>query len=128
MCSCLEHVGHGGDAGRPSFDGGFFGGSATGAAIEACLGDLETCAQGSTDPRTCAEDAVTCIKTALGIPDDAGFSSRPHPSFDGGGFPFPSFDAGSFSGPTGHGSDDAGFPAKGGGKGGSGRDFDASWP
>jgi hypothetical protein len=103
MCSCLERIGHG-DGGRGdfAFDGGAF---AVDAAIEACLDDLRTCAQSTTDPRTCADEAITCVKAALGVPGDASPPSRP----------LPSFDAGSFPGRPGSGFDhDAGFPAKGG--------------
>jgi hypothetical protein len=133
MCSCLEHVGHDGDGGRGAFafDGGARGDSAIEAAIEACLDDLRTCAQSTTDPRTCAGDAIACVKAAIGIPADAGPPSRQPPSFDGGGRPFPSFDA-SFPGRPGSGFDgDSGFPAKGGTGPKSptgGRDTDAGWP
>jgi hypothetical protein len=128
MCSCLEHVGHDDDGGRgePTFDGGVRGHSAVDAAIEACLDDLRTCAQSTTDPRTCAGDAIACLKSAVGIPADASPPSRP--AFDGG-LPFPSFDAGSFPGRPGVGFDGGpGFPGKGGNGGIGGRDTDAGWP
>lgn len=131
MCSCLERVGHDDDGGRgaPTFDGGVRGNSAVDAAIEACLDDLRTCAQSTTDPRTCAGDAIACLRSAVGIPADASPPSRPHPTFDGGGLPFPSFDAGSFPGRPGVGFDGgSGFPAKGGKGGSGGRDTDAGWP
>jgi hypothetical protein len=134
MCSCLEHVGHDDDGGRgdPAFDGGVRGNSAVDAAIAACLDDLRTCAQSATDPRTCAGDAIACVKSAVGMSADAGPPSRQRPTLDGGGRPFPSFDAGSFPGRPGSGFDGgSGFSGKGSGGpngGPGGRDTDAGWP
>ncbi len=121
MCSCLGKVGPGDDAGRKMRPEGDGAADVDGrAAVDACLSDLKTCVRGSTDPRTCADEAIKCLKAAdrRGGPDDRdgaaparGMPPVGRPMFDGGKPSFPgrpSFDAG----PPPHFPDfgDAGFP------------------
>jgi hypothetical protein len=101
MCSCLSRLGPDSDGGHRAFDGGGSVSSADFAAIDACFRDLRTCAAGSTDPKTCAENAISCLEAAIGSADGGGFPI-PHPSFDAGAFPHPGFP----------GADDGGSPGK----------------
>jgi len=39
--------------------------NAVAVAVKACVATLATCLQGSTDPKTCADDARTCIKATV---------------------------------------------------------------